>query len=230
MATVLTFVRKSNGVPLTFTPVIFRPVSSSPTARTGAVVPPNEVEVETNGAGFFSIALFGGQYRVFVGNATKAVLITVPDNDSINLLEDLIAAATGVTKAGVTPVNWQLHNNYTLILDTEDGSFRVIRCAGDASSPTLSIDDSGVVAGPINLRWNSTSLELWNDDAGAWFALLLTGPANAPVLGFGTAGTAAPGNARQHNNKLQLLNLDTGTWHTLFVDGASATFGGPDNT
>ena len=131
--------------------------------------------------------------------------------------------------AGVTPVNY-LQLGYTLILDSTDGSWHVVRCVGDASSPTLSIDDDSVVSGPVNARWNSTSWELWNDDAGAWFAPQLTGDAKTPSFSFGAAGVSAPGNARIRNRKIQLLNGTTSTWHTMFVDGASATFGPPDLT
>lgn len=230
MATVLAFVRRSDGIALTRNRVLFRPASDTPKIRDGAVVPTDEVAVVTNGAGFFSVTLFGGVYKVWIGNSKRPVEITVPDDDTVNVLEDLMATTLAVTKGATTPVNYLLQSLYTLILDADEGSFRAVRCTGDASAPAVSIDDAGVVAGPVNARWNSTSWELWNDDAGAWFAPYLSGDSKLPVLNFGAAGVSAPGNARIHNRKLQLLNTDTSTWHTVFTSGSALTFSASDPT
>lgn len=209
---------------------MFRPSSDTPKVRTGAVVPTDEVGVVTNGAGFFSVALFGGTYEVWIGNSKKPVRITVPDDDTVNLLEDLMATSLAVTKGGVVPVNYLMQGLYTLVLDVNDGAFRAVRCTGDASSPAVAIDEAGVVAGPINARWNSTSWEIWNDEVGAWFAPFLSGDSKAPEINFGDSGVAIPGNARINNRKLQILNTDTSTWHTVFTSGASLTFSASDPT
>jgi hypothetical protein len=230
MATVLAFVRRSDGIALTRNRVLFRPASDTPKVRTGAVVPTDEVAVVTNGAGFFSVTLFGGVYKVWIGNSKRPVEITVPDDDTVNVLEDLMATSLSVTKGAATPVNYLLQSLYTLILDADEGSFRAVRCTGDASSPAVSIDEAGVVSGPVNARWNSTSWELWNDDAGAWFAPFLSGDAKAPEINFGDSGVAIPGNARLNNRKLQILNTDTTTWHTVFTSAASLTFSASDPT
>ena len=132
-------------------------------------------------------------------------------------IEETLIPTEGLELASNNPT-YEAADSILTILSTTDLDFYPIAVVGSPGAYTLAVGSPGDDL--QNYRITGSTLMVRHAIDGTWHALVVTGTAEAPVIGIGAAGDTSVGlNFRVTASKLQLSTVSRDRWHSLLLVG-----------